>query len=87
MPSQSLLPGAALTIDVALIGPANPVSVLIHSCGVHGIEGYAGSAIQLQLLEKMVKEVLLVLDTPTKISAVSECPGEYLFLGCRLQDP
>lgn len=39
-----------LSIDIAWIGAAIPRRVLLHSCGLHGIEGFAGSAIQLLLL-------------------------------------
>ncbi len=59
--------GETLSIDLALLGPAVPSSsedgdegnsapvaerVLLHSSGVHGVEGFAGSAIQLRLLER-----------------------------------
>jgi hypothetical protein len=37
--------------DFALL-KRNPKKFLIHICGVHGIEGYAGSAIQSALVEK-----------------------------------
>jgi len=36
-----------LTIDVGWFGAAKPKNVLLHCSGTHGIEGYAGSAIQL----------------------------------------
>ena len=39
-----------LTIDIAWIGTARPRRVLVHSSGLHGVEGFAGSAIQLALL-------------------------------------
>ncbi len=39
-----------LTIDIAWLGAKTPQRVLIHFCGLHGLEGFAGSAIQLQLL-------------------------------------
>ena len=39
-----------LTIDIAWLGSKSPQRVLIHICGLHGLEGFAGSAIQLQLL-------------------------------------
>src|SRR5262249_43549094 len=42
--------GEALSIDIGWIGNPNPRFVLLHSSGVHGVEGFAGSAIQLQLL-------------------------------------
>lgn len=44
--------GSPLTIDIAWIGTAQPRRVLVHSSGLHGVEGFAGSAIQLALLEE-----------------------------------
>jgi len=44
--------GAPLTIDIAWLGASCPSRVLIHSCGLHGVEGFAGSAIQLALLRQ-----------------------------------
>jgi len=43
--------GESLSIDIAWIGPRSPRSALIHSSGLHGVEGFAGSAVQLQLLD------------------------------------
>jgi hypothetical protein len=45
--------GEALGIDIAWFGSANPRRVLLHSSGLHGVEGFAGSAIQLQLLNDL----------------------------------
>jgi hypothetical protein len=42
--------GESLGIDIAWFGAASPRRVLLHSSGLHGVEGFAGSAIQLQLL-------------------------------------
>lgn len=42
--------GEALTIDIAWLGARRPRRVLLHVCGVHGVEAYAGSATQLALL-------------------------------------
>jgi hypothetical protein len=42
--------GERLSIDIAWLGARNPRRVLIHSSGLHGIEGFAGSAVQLQTL-------------------------------------
>jgi hypothetical protein len=41
-----------LSIDIAWLGSATPQRALVHSCGLHGVEGFAGSAIQLELLER-----------------------------------
>ena len=45
--------GEDLTIDIAWFGPEQPRRVLLHSSGLHGVEGFAGSAIQLQFLHSM----------------------------------
>jgi Protein of unknown function (DUF2817) len=42
--------GEDLTIDVGWFGAPNPTRALVHSSGLHGVEGYAGAAIQLQWL-------------------------------------
>ena len=43
--------GEPLTIDIAWLGSLSPKRVLLHTSGVHGVEGFAGSAIQLKTLE------------------------------------
>jgi hypothetical protein len=50
------LPGAApngnpLFIDIAWVGAAHPRRIFLHTCGLHGIEAYTGSAVQLAFLE------------------------------------
>ena len=45
--------GENLSIDIAWFGAEQPRRVLLHSSGIHGVEGFAGSAIQLQLLDGM----------------------------------
>ncbi len=44
--------GNPLTIDIAWLGSRRPDHVLLHSSGLHGIEGFAGSAIQLRLVSE-----------------------------------
>ena len=39
-----------LSIDIGLFGDPNPKHVLLHVSGTHGIEGFAGSAIQLSAI-------------------------------------
>jgi hypothetical protein len=41
-----------LSIDIAWLGTSTPERALIHSSGLHGVEGFAGSAIQLALLDQ-----------------------------------
>ena len=43
--------GAALTIDIGWIGSKTPTRLLMHCGGIHGVEGFAGSAIQLRALD------------------------------------
>jgi hypothetical protein len=42
-----------LTIDIGWLGSAHPKRVLLHSSGIHGVEAFAGSAIQLQVLDNL----------------------------------
>ena len=43
--------GAPLAVEIAWFGLDNPSRVVIHSSGIHGVEGFAGSAVQLALLD------------------------------------
>lgn len=43
--------GKDLTIDIGWFGSPAPKRAFIHSSGLHGVEGFAGAAIQLQWLE------------------------------------
>jgi hypothetical protein len=45
--------GEALSIDTASFGPVAATRAVVHSSGLHGVEGFAGSAIQLQLLNSI----------------------------------
>src|SRR5258705_12025645 len=42
-----------LTTDIAWFGARKPKRAILHSSGLHGVEGFAGSAIQLQLLNSL----------------------------------
>jgi hypothetical protein len=42
------------TMDVAIVKGTGSKGVLIHTSGVHGVEGYCGSAIQTSLLHRFV---------------------------------
>jgi hypothetical protein len=44
--------GRALTIDVVALGPAEAPALVVSS-GIHGAEGFFGSAVQLALLERL----------------------------------
>ena len=55
--------GEELTIDVAIVPGANPERALVVSSGIHGVEGFLGSAIQCSLLEEW-------LDAPPAIRCV-----------------
>jgi len=45
--------GEPPTIDIGRFGSERPRKVFIHSSGIHGVEGFAGSAIQFQFLATM----------------------------------
>jgi len=49
--------GEQLTLDVAVFGPREARKVVLHTSGLHGIEGFAGSAIQLDLLARGVPDL------------------------------
>src|SRR5262249_49770953 len=41
-----------LTIDITVAGASKPASAIVVSSGVHGVEGFFGSAVQVALLER-----------------------------------
>jgi hypothetical protein len=43
--------GEPLAIDIAWLGASRPKNVLLHTSGMHGVEAYTGSAVQLALLD------------------------------------
>ena len=45
--------GGRLGIDIAWFGNRQPTRALLHVCGLHGVEGFAGSAVQLALLDNL----------------------------------
>jgi Protein of unknown function (DUF2817) len=47
--------GETLAISIAWLGDDDPEKVILHSSGMHGVEGFAGSAIQVQALENSNK--------------------------------
>lgn len=52
LPLEAPGPGHELTIDAAQLGPADAPGVVLVSSGLHGVEGFLGSAVQLALLEE-----------------------------------
>ena len=44
--------GESLSIDTALLGNPSPENVVIVSSGLHGVEGFFGSAVQLAFIEQ-----------------------------------
>ena len=50
------------TIDIAVLTGTLP-GLTVHASGVHGVEGYAGSAVQIAFLEAIPKPVKLELPT------------------------
>lgn len=47
--------GEDLTIDVARLGKENPSRVVVVSSGLHGVEAFFGSAVQLALLDGLLR--------------------------------
>lgn len=58
--------GGDLTLDVARKGPVDAQKVLVVSSGTHGVEGYFGSAVQLELLHGLLARVRL----PAQVAVV-----------------
>lgn len=48
-----------LTIDITIAGDAKPKSALVLSSGVHGVEGFFGSAVQLAVVEQLYSNLRL----------------------------
>lgn len=51
--------GEELAIDVVWIGPKDAESLLMETSGIHGVEGFAGSAIQLANMEDIANSASL----------------------------
>ena len=49
--------GEDLTIDIGWFGAEQPTRAFVHSSGVHGVEAFVGSAIQLQWLDEGHPEI------------------------------
>ena len=47
-----------LTVDVARLGKPDASRVIFISSGLHGVEGYFGSAVQLMLMESIRRETI-----------------------------
>ena len=54
--------GEALSIDTAFLGNPSPRNAVIVSSGLHGIEGFFGSAVQLAFLEQRAARLTLPSD-------------------------
>lgn len=55
--------GEALWMDVARIGPHRPRAVLLTLSGVHGVEGFCGSGLQIGTLRRLAEAAPLPPDT------------------------
>ncbi len=55
-PNHNDTKGMPLTTDIAWHGSTSPKAILLISSGLHGIEGFAGSAIQLKALTEKALE-------------------------------
>jgi len=52
-----------LAIDTAYLGPKQPARTLVISSGIHGVEGFLGSAVQAQLWSEQLRGLTLPADT------------------------
>ncbi len=59
---QKGLNNEELTIDFALIGANQPKWVVIVSSGLHGVEGFFGSAVQLAWMQEVIAKVGFPID-------------------------
>lgn len=53
--TEAVVEKVEYTIDIAVIPGTSEGGLVVHSSGVHGIEGYAGSAIQIAALQAILK--------------------------------
>src|ERR1043166_1169904 len=67
-----------LTIDVASLGSDNPDWALVVSSGMHGVEGFIGSAIQLNYLDVLDRAALAPNGQLVLIHAVNPYGFSYL---------
>lgn len=67
--SHAICPGQDLTLDVAVIGQPDKPAVAVSS-GVHGVEGFFGSAIQLALMFQLAKNP----------EYLSSCPCQFILI-------
>ena len=75
--------GADLTIDIGWFGSEQPRRALPHCSGIHGVEGFAGSAIQLQRLDEGVHGIPSLKEAI--VSGQYEHPRGLFFGGAELQ--
>lgn len=59
--------GQEIGTDIAVLGPADAALHLVICSATHGIEGYAGSAIQSHLLDTIVRKGF---DAPTRLTMI-----------------
>ena len=51
--------GEDLTIDIAVLGSLTSNKLLLYTSGIHGVEGFAGSAIQLSVIDMLKNQKLI----------------------------
>mgnify|MGYP001244843762 FL=1 len=69
-----------LSIDIVYLGPEKPKRLIIHTSGVHGVEGFPGSAVQVRLLERWAEGDLKVSDDTGLIIAHAINPYGFAWL-------
>jgi hypothetical protein len=71
--------GLDLTMDVAVVPGSDPTNLIVHISGVHGAEGFAGSAIQIQALS----DLLYCPENPTPTIVFLHALNPYGMLNLR----
>ena len=60
--------GVTLFVDVTVVGATNPQWSVVVSSGVHGIEGFLGSAVQISCLRKL------------SLDDLAQTNGQFIFI-------
>jgi hypothetical protein len=69
-----------LSIDIAYIGPKSPKQLLIHTSGLHGVEGFPGSAVQISLLNRISSDTITLPDKTGILIAHAINPWGFAWL-------
>ena len=69
--------GEQLVTDTVWIGPENAYRVLVLIAGTHGVEGFAGSAVQLDILNLLAEGLIVIPDHTAVLMVHALTPWGY----------